>query len=225
MKAVIIGAGSTIYDKNHLVTLAKSNFDGYVLPTDRILKYALEHGITPSRFPRYYTAIINDLMSNDKWYLMESMFNHQIVKKHAKDIKCFLSSQVHPKQRSYLSKMGISIVGYYHMYGKSPLYPTPPKPEPMELEDCGNVSIALWSLAKESFHCSEIALLGIDLSYSKYDAEFYHGNTSTTWDYELSCSLKLLETSTGVKTYNCTEGGRLYGPGIINSTLKDFLNP
>lgn len=223
LKAIIIGAGSTIYDKNHLELLAQTSFDGYVMPCDRILKYALEQGITPEKFPKYYTATINDLViTHNKWNIMELFFNHQIIRNHAKNIKCFLSSRVHPRQKDYLIDMGISIEGYYDPCDKIRAYPIPTAQKIDKLQDCEDVSITLWNLARKVFHCSDIALLGVDLSYSKYDTVLFNGKNPSR-DKTLSCILKLLKQAEDVRTYNCTEGGRLYGPGITNSILKDFL--
>ena len=222
MKAIVVGAGSTIYDKNHLELLAKSNFDGYVMLSDRILKYALEQGITPRKFPKYYVATINDLVIHNKWHIMELFFNHQIIRKHAKNIKCFLSTQVHPRQKDYLIDMGINIAGYYDPQDKTRLYPLSSNTKVTKLRDCEDVSIALWNIARNIFQCSDIALLGVDHSFSKYDAVLFNGN-SPSRDRTLSCALELLGQAEDIQTYNCTDGGRLYGKGIINSTLENFL--
>ena len=223
MKAIVIGAGPSIFEKNHLEILSKSNFNGYIMSCDRILKYTLECGITPVKFSNYYTATINDcIITHKAWHEMELFFNHQIIKDHAKNIKCFVSSQVHPKQIEYLSKIGFDVAGYYHQYGKTKLYAVP-KNKSLELKDCDNVCMALWSLAKNYFSCSKIAFLGVDLSYSEYDTELYKGN-NPTWDSHLSCMLQELQESHNIKSYNCTQGGRLHGPGIIDSTLDNFLN-
>jgi hypothetical protein len=223
MKAIVIGAGSTIYDKNHLETLSNSNFDGYVLPCDRILKYAIHHGVTPQKFPRYYTCIINNLVEpSSRWHIMNEFFNSETIKLYAKNIKCFLSTQVHSKQREYLIDMGMTIAGYYNQNEKRNSGTFSDNCPLWEFDDCGHVCMALWNFAKYQLHCSKIALLGVDLSHSEHDTKFYNGSVPS-WNNQLTRTLKLLEETKDVQTYNCTGGGRVYGNNIIGSTLKEFL--
>lgn len=222
MKAIVIGAGSTIYDKNHLEILSNSNFDGYVLPCDRILKYVINCGVTPLKFPKYYTAIINNLVEPmSKWHIMDDFFNSESIKQHAKNIKCFLHSQVHPKQSEYLVHMGMTIAGCYRPCEKQDTNYSHDCPK-WEFNDCGHVCMALWNFAKHQLHCSKIALLGVDLSYSKHDVEFYK-DSNPLWNDQLTRTLKILKESKDVQTYNCTKGGNVYGDGIIDLTLREFL--
>ena len=172
MKAIVIGAGPSIYDKNHLEILARSQFDGYVLPCDRILGYALNHGITPDKFLRYYTATIDDhVVTYKNWSLWESFFNQNVIKRYASKIGCFVSSYVHSKQRKFIQEIGIQISGYYKRLGMSDLYPVPDGS--MIIDDCGNVCMALWSIAKNHLQCDKIGMIGVDLSYSKYDTNLW----------------------------------------------------
>ena len=48
--AIVIGAGPSIRNNKHLELLAKSNYKGAIVCTDRMLIPCLKNGITPKNF-------------------------------------------------------------------------------------------------------------------------------------------------------------------------------
>ena len=53
--AVVIGAGPSLHKHEHLKLLAKSNFKGSIICTDRMLIPTLKAGITPKKFPKFFS--------------------------------------------------------------------------------------------------------------------------------------------------------------------------
>lgn len=117
----------------------------------------------------------------------------------------------------------------------------------------GNCGTAAWVFAAAVVGCSEVAVAGMDLSYApgtpltstQYYTElqelfgdrlaeaYVHvdnphlGETwytdPTYWWYRQSF-LELAAQAAGTATYNCTEGGILFGDAVRWSSLDDFLD-
>ena len=81
--AIVIGAGPSLYQHEHLKLLAKSDFKGCIICTDRILVSALKAGITPNKFPKFYVATI-DTAEKIKFF-----YEHDLVKKHGSFLDFF----------------------------------------------------------------------------------------------------------------------------------------
>lgn len=116
----------------------------------------------------------------------------------------------------------------------------------------GNVGTSCWVFANTILRAKDIALVGMDLSYAPgtplYRTQYYHElkedfkeNFSDafieiynpylqqTWFsdppyYWYRESFLELAENTPAKTYNCTEGGVLFGKGIEFIKLDDFLD-
>ena len=72
--AVVIGGGPSVYEKNHLETLANSNYKGAILCTDRMLIPCLKNGITPKKFPQFH------VLTMDPYQITIKFYNDKIVK-------------------------------------------------------------------------------------------------------------------------------------------------
>lgn len=59
--ALVVGAGPSINEKNHLDKLSDSNYSGAIVCTDRMLIPCLKKGITPDKFPDFYVVTIDPL--------------------------------------------------------------------------------------------------------------------------------------------------------------------
>ena len=116
----------------------------------------------------------------------------------------------------------------------------------------GNCGASAWVLAKAILARDPIALVGMDLGYAPgtplTKTQYYHElvkvyphdqlerayiaihnpylnetwYTDPTYYWYRQCFLQLLEQS-GWATYNCTEGGTLFGDGIQWATLEEFI--
>ena len=84
--AIIIGAGPSIRNNNHLEFIAKSNFKGTIVCTDRMLIPCLKNGITPKKFPKFYVLTI------EPKNVTLAFYNDPIVKKFHKGIRAILST-------------------------------------------------------------------------------------------------------------------------------------
>src|SRR3990167_10146463 len=77
-KGIVIGAGPSIFEKNHLELLAKSNYNGTLLITDKMLKPCLDAGITPDKFPRFFVFTIEDLEKAIIDFFIETPYSNKI---------------------------------------------------------------------------------------------------------------------------------------------------
>ena len=78
--AIVLGGGPAIKKFNHLEILAKSDYKGTIICTDKILVSALKAGITPEKFPKFYVATI------DTFYDIWTLYDDEIVRKYGKKI-------------------------------------------------------------------------------------------------------------------------------------------
>lgn len=117
----------------------------------------------------------------------------------------------------------------------------------------GNVGTACWMMADALLEKQHIALTGVDFSYydgtpylntqyyyelvrlvgedaldslfvrihNPYENAWFFTDPAYMWYRE--CFLELIEDAQG-KTYNCTEGGILFGDGITVMPLREFLS-
>ena len=62
--AIVIGRGPSIKKHKHLELLAESNYQGSIICTDGSLIGALEAGITPEKFPKFYVSPVKIKVKN-----------------------------------------------------------------------------------------------------------------------------------------------------------------
>ena len=116
----------------------------------------------------------------------------------------------------------------------------------------GNVGSAAWIFAHAILGIKEVAVVGMDFSYApgtplektQYHTEIvevfgdnaeeafidvYNPHEDETWFtdpayYWYRQIFSQMAQEAGCKTFNCTEGGILFGGGIEYSSLSDFLS-
>ena len=219
-KGIIIGAGPSVFEKNHLELLAKSNYNGTLLITDKMLKPCLDAGITPQRFSRFFVFTIEDL---------EIIANFFIETPHSNKIKVICSKRT---KKSVIDKIlsnnyNISIDDWDY------LQVTP------------NVGLMAFCFAWRKLAINEISLIGMnqgmknmsipmpenseafDLFYKKVfnpdlDEMSYLNPTMQLWREAFYDFMYLMPKDTEV--INCTEGGSLFGNGIKNMRFEDWLH-
>ena len=67
-KGIVIGAGPSLYKFNHLEILAKSDYKGTLLITDKMLVPCLKGGITPDRFKDFHVFTLDDMFAFKEFF-------------------------------------------------------------------------------------------------------------------------------------------------------------
>ena len=101
--AVVIGRGPSIKKHGHLELLAKSNYNGSIICTDGSLISALKAGITPEKFPKFYTVTIDPYPNMIKYY------DDPIITKFGSKINGIFTVITHPKAVNLARNAGIKI--------------------------------------------------------------------------------------------------------------------
>ena len=101
--AVVIGRGPSIKKHGHLELLAKSNYNGSIICTDGSLISALKAGITPEKFPKFYTVTIDPYPNMIKYY------DDPIITKFGSKINGMFSTITNPKVVNLARNAGIKI--------------------------------------------------------------------------------------------------------------------
>ena len=244
-EALVIGAGPSLKQNNHLELLAEKKFGGTIFATDRILKDCLNAHIIPD-----YVIIID---GSEK---IVGYIDYDIVDDYADKLTALMATQVHPSVVNrwngdiywFNTAMDDVIVPNVNAILSLLTKKTP-------IPTAGHASSVGWN-ASAFLKYSSIILIGVDLSYplntpieetwyyngylqqcegdkNKVRQLFYkdHHHTIFATDcyYEpmfesyISTSIWQLKelAKAGIKIYNCTEGGAIEGEGI--KCLK-FIN-
>ena len=101
--AVVIGRGPSIKKHGHLELLAKSNYNGSIICTDGSLISALKAGITPEKFPKFYTVTI------DPYQIVKKYYDDPIITKFGSKINGVFSTIVNPKVVGLARNAGVKI--------------------------------------------------------------------------------------------------------------------
>ena len=101
--AVVIGRGPSIKKHGHLELLAKSNYNGSIICTDGSLINALKAGITPEKFPKFYTVTI------DPYQIVKKYYDDPIITKFGSKINGVFSTITNPKVVNLARNAGIKI--------------------------------------------------------------------------------------------------------------------
>jgi len=246
-RALVIGAGPSLYRNNHLKILADQGFDGIIFAADRVLKDCLDVGVVPD--------YILTLDGSEK---ILNYIDYDIVDQYSDRICAIMCITTHP---SVLKRWN----GEIYFFSNSVDETTVPNVGHMlhllfkktELFTAGHASSIGWSVA-HTIGCREIGLIGLDLSYPAdvpkketwyYDRYFkafngdidkiesiyktYHHTVFGTDCYYdpvfanyLLCSLAHFKTafSVGSNIVNCTEGGAIESEDVISMTFADWLS-
>ena len=101
--AIVIGRGPSIKKHKHLELLAQSNYNGSIICTDGSLIGALEAGITPEKFPKFYVVTI------DPYQVIEKLYDDPIITKFGSKINGMFSTITNPKVVNLARNAGIKI--------------------------------------------------------------------------------------------------------------------
>ena len=170
--AIVIGAGPSVKNNNHLELLSKSHYKGTIVCTDRMLIPCLKNGITPKKFPNFYVLTIEPKDVTLKFY------NDPIVKKYHKGIITILSTCTEHETVEIIKKNNLEIFWFHpliddyrksgsinkimNLMSKSKLNP----PGFPGLQTGGNVGCFSWIFSWAILGCSPISLIGLDLGHN-----------------------------------------------------------
>lgn len=184
--AIVIGRGPSLKKHNHLEILAKSDYRGSIICTDGILIKALEAGVTPDKFPKFYVVTID---GDDE--IIRSFYDSEIVDLLGSKINAIFSTLAHPSVVNRARKAGMTIhwlhtLFDYHEGKKSfnrlaGLMVRAKKNSTglPAIQTGGNVGTSSWFIAWQILKCNTIALIGINHGWEEDDPSdliMSHGN-------------------------------------------------
>ena len=107
--AIVIGGGPSLAKKNHLQVLAQSEYNGTIIVVDRVLKKALDAGITPEKFGKFFVTSI------EPYDRIKMHFDNDIIDKFGNKIKGIFPVISSPETVSELEKQGLRFTGSIHL--------------------------------------------------------------------------------------------------------------
>jgi len=173
--AIVIGRGPSVKKKKHLEILANSNFKGTIICCDGILKTALEAGVTPTKFPKYYVVSI------DPYAPAKEFYEDKIIKKYGPSINGIFSTIVKPTTVAKARNAGIKIHWLHSLFdydeGKksfnqlSALIIRSKKNSGLPaIQTGGNVGTSSWFVGWRILKCNIICLIGLNHGWEESDS-------------------------------------------------------
>lgn len=208
--AIVIGRGPAINKYQHLKALANSNFKGSIVCCDGKLIDALNSGVTPEKFPKFYVVTIDPYSDIMKHY------DDPIVDEYGSKIKGIFTTITNPLVVNRARKAGIKIHWLHSLFdyneGKksfnqisATMVRTKKHLKGLPaIQTGGNVGTSSWFISWKILGCSNIGLIGINHGWEEDDS----------WETILSHG-KNYEISEELKKYNS-------GP---NNIFKKIYNP
>jgi hypothetical protein len=199
--AIVIGRGPSLKKHNHLELIAKSNYKGSIICGDGVLISALQAGITPDKFPKFYVITIDPLERQKKFY------DNDLVNKHGEKINGIFTTIAHPFAVSRARQAGIKIHWVHPLFdyekGKKSFNQISAlmvraknhRDGLPAIQTGGNVGTSAWFVGWKILRCNIIALVGINHGWEEDDSwetiishgrtldpKFYGGNVSINVD-------------------------------------------
>ena len=174
--AIVIGRGPSLKKHNHLELLAKSDYKGTIVCCDGILSNALEAGVTPEKFPKFFVVTI------DPYPLAEKFYDHPLVDKFGSKIKGIFSSLVTPSVVGRARKAGIKIHWLHSLFdyneGKKSFNQISALMVRAKnhanglpaIQTGGNVGTSSWFVAWKILKCATVCLIGINHAWEEDDS-------------------------------------------------------
>ena len=174
--AIVIGRGPSINKHKHLKLLAESNYEGSIICCDGKLIDALNAGITPDKFPKFYVISIEPYSKIKKYY------EGDVVKKFGSKIKGIFTVLTNPEVIKEARKAGIQIHWVHSLFdynegeksfnnlsalmirAKNSEHKLP------AIQTGGNVGTAAWFTAWQILKCSTVTLIGINHGWEEDDS-------------------------------------------------------
>lgn len=173
--AIVIGRGPSIKKNKHLELLADSNYDGSILCTDGALITALQAGITPDKFKKFYVVTI------DAYKEIRKLYDNELIDKYGSKIKGIFSTLAHPITMERVREAQIQIYWLHPLMdfneGKKSLnkiFATMVRAKNHlnglpAIQTGGNGGTSSWFIGWQILKCSTIALIGINHGWEEDD--------------------------------------------------------
>lgn len=221
MKAIIIGAGPSLFLKNHFELLKDSQFSGIVVIPDVLICRALQAGIIPDKFQIIVTTLEDEIHT-------KTLMNYDIVKKWGKSIDCFISA------RSPIQTESFCIETFRQVK----------KIERSEINNTSNVGLFSLFVIFEEMNINHICMIGMDHAtaedeftlISKESEIFKNAFKEITNPNGTKCVMNPIQQLWRVQfmhyleqylydvdLINCTEGGSLFGEKIQSMEFSEWL--
>ncbi|BDQ31788.1 hypothetical protein NZNM25_19290 [Nitrosopumilus zosterae] len=183
--AIVIGRGPSINKHEHLKLLAASDYQGTIVCCDGKLADALNAGVTPDKFPKYFVATI------DPYPTIKKHYEHEIIDSYGSKIKGIFTIITNPNVVERARQSGIQIHWIHSLFdynegiksfnnlsalmirAKNNLHGLP------GIQTGGNVGTASWFIAWQILKCTTVALIGINHGWEEEDSWetiIYHNN-------------------------------------------------
>lgn len=173
--AIVIGRGPSLMKNNHLELLAESSFDGSIICTDGVLKTALEAGVTPKKFPKFYVVTI------DAYREIKDLYEDKIIEEYGKDIKGIFSTFSHPDAISKARNSKIDIHWVHPLFDYQEgqksfnniaglMVRAKHSNGLPAIQTGGNSGTSSWFVAWRILKCVRVCLIGIDHGWSTEDS-------------------------------------------------------
>lgn len=174
---IVIGAGPSLKKHKHLEQLAKSNYCGNIVCTDRSLIPALKAGVTPEKFPNFFVITIDTYKEVTKYY------DDEIVNRFGSSIKGVFSILTFPDVVKRARNAGIKIHWIHPLFdygdgkksfnhisalmirAKNPNHKLP------AIQTGGNVGTSGWFLSWKVLKSNFICLIGMNHGWEEDDPQ------------------------------------------------------
>ena len=167
--AIVIGAGPSVYEKNHLETLANSNYKGAILCTERMLLPCLKSGITPKKFPQFF------VLTMDPYQITIKFYNDKIIKKHSKGISAIMSTCTIHETIEICKNYGLNMFWFHPLIDDfrkqgsinkimNMMSKSDKNPDGFSgLQTGGNIGCFSWIFSWAILGCSPVGLIGLNM--------------------------------------------------------------
>lgn len=195
--AIVIGRGPSLRKKNHLKILAESKYEGSIICCDGILKEALEAGVTPEKFKKFFVVTIDPHEKIRKYY------DDRIIDEFGKNIEGIFTTITDPSTVGRARNAGIRINWMHSLFdldhGKksfnyiSSLIVRAKKHQNglPAIQTGGNVGTSAWFVGWRILNCKTIAMIGINHSWEEtdpIDLIMKHGVGKSDLDFDKNSS-------------------------------------
>ena len=173
--AIVIGRGPSIKKHKHLELLANSDYKGSIVCCDGALITALNAGVTPEKFPKFYVVTIDSRNEIKEYY------NDELVDKYGSKIKGIFSTVVKPTTVERARQAGIKIHWVHPLFdydegqksfNQISALMVRAKNHPHGLpaiQTGGNVGTSSWFVSWQILKCSTVALIGVNHGWNEDD--------------------------------------------------------
>jgi hypothetical protein len=173
--AIVLGAGPAIKKFKHLEILSKSQYNGSIICTDKILANALKAGVTPDKFPKFYVTTIDTF--DDIW----TLYDDDIIQEYGDKINGIFSTLTDPQAIAQARQNKIKIhwvhplfdynegqKSFNHISALMTRSKNQSKGLPA-IQTGGNVGTSCWFIGWQILKCSTICLIGINHGWEEED--------------------------------------------------------